>query len=280
MYQVLLNEQSVRAYGMIASSTPRYLKVSRNRTITFCVDSESKTCLAADESVTVHADCFCLFGKTCSAKDKYRRLWVAGTRMYAWRGAPALMLEPVICAPTEIISSAAGFHGMLLPELAGMVGGHLQVEHPLLRFCKVLQLAKYLSSSEFDNAAVYPLCEVLSWSRGTSPVLVEQGQAADPILRLTIDSRGIKSIDRVSDNSQESNSIGLSLPSHAYIVGSVEQLSEIDMEFWVSLSSTLFTRGLTRPPHPARNEPPADSGISKRQYLEHPVATYSCIPCI
>lgn len=229
--------------------------------------------------MTVHADCLCLFRKTCSAKDKYKRLWIAGTSMYPWRDAVPLTLDPVLYAPTEILSSAAGFSKSLLPDMAGLIGGYLQLSHPLLRFCKVMQLAQYLRLAESGNAVTHPLCEVLSWSRGASPILVEQGQAVNPLMRLTIDSRGIKSIERLSEKLEQSATMGLSLYSHAYIVESVEQLSGVGVEFLVSLSSTLSTHLLTKMPHSARNEPSACSDTNKPQYLEHPVATCSSVSC-
>lgn len=172
-------------------------------------------------------------------------------------------LDPVLYMPTEILSSAAGFPKSLLPDMAGLIGGHLELAHPLLRFCKVIQLAQYLSVAEYGNAVTHPLCEVLSWSRGASPILIEQGQVVNPWIRLTIDSRGIKSIERLSDQLEKSTAIGLSLYSHAYIVESVEQLSGVDVEFLVSLSSTLFIRLLTKLFHSARNEPSACSDVSK-----------------
>ncbi|UKZ58812.1 uncharacterized protein TrAtP1_000135 [Trichoderma atroviride] len=154
--------------------------------------------------------------------------------MHPWRDSGSLMLDPVLYAPADIISSVAGSHETLLPEVAGLIGGHLQPNHPLLRFCKVMQLARYLSLAEPGDSVTYPLCEVLSWSRGTLPILAE-GQAINRRMRLTIDSRGIKSIDMVSEKSEESAVIGSSRSSHAYIVGSVESLSGVGIEFQVSL---------------------------------------------
>ncbi|KAL7902765.1 hypothetical protein HDV64DRAFT_266767 [Trichoderma sp. TUCIM 5745] len=197
----------------------------------FCNEPSNKRCYATDESVTIHADCLCLFRKTCSAEDKYRRLWIAATRMYPWRDTAPLDLDPVLYVPTEILSSAAGFPKSFLPDVAGLIGGHLELTHPLLRFCKVIQLAQYLSVAEPGNAVTHPLCDVLSWSRGASPILVEQGQAVNPWIRLTIDSRGIKSIERISDQLEKSTAIGLSLYSHVYIVEPVEKLSGVDVEF-------------------------------------------------
>lgn len=212
-----------------------------------CFEPARRDCHAADESVTVHVDCFRLFGKICSAKDKYRRLWIAGTRTYPWREAVPLMLEPLLHTSAESISSAAGFDKTLLPEVANLVGSHLQLDHPLLRFCQVIQLARYLSLAEPGDAVTYPLCKVLSWSRGTCPLLVEQGPIIDRRVRLTIDSRGIQSIERLSDSSEESTVMGSSRSSRVYVVESAEHLSGVDIEFQVSLSSPNPTCLLTRP---------------------------------
>lgn len=248
--------------------------------VDFCIEgSRHGPCNATDESVTVHLDCIRLFGKTCSAQDKFRRLWIAGTRMYPWRDTQSLMLDPVLYAPTDMISSAAGFQRTLLPEVAGLIGSHLQSNHILLRFCKVIQLARYLSLAEPGKAVTYPLCEVLSWSRGTSPILAKQGQIIDRRMRLTIDSRGIKSIERVSDSPDGENVTGSSRSSHAYIVEPVERLSGVGIEFQVSLPSTLFTCRLTKPYLSARNEPSTCSDICKHPDLEHPVAACPSATC-
>ncbi|KAL6910158.1 hypothetical protein GGI43DRAFT_389463 [Trichoderma evansii] len=233
---LLYDGKIILAKDTVAARWNRYMKQPRPEDVYFCDEPAKKTCYAGDESVAVHADCLSLFGKICSAKDKYRRLWIAGTRMYPWREAVPLMLDPVLCAPTEIISSAAGFHKTFLPEVASVIGGYLQLDHPLLRFCKVLQLAQHLSSAESGSAVTYPLCEVLSWSRGTSPILIEQGQTVDPRVRLTIDSRGIKIIERVSDSSRERTSIGLPIPSRAYIIESVERLAGVSIEYQLGMS--------------------------------------------
>lgn len=248
--------------------------------VRFCKEgARHETCNATDESVTVHVDCIRLFGKTCSAKDKYRRLWIAGTRMYPWREAVPLMLEPLLHTSAESISSAAGFDKTLLPEVANLVGGHLQPNHPLLRFCKVIQLARYLSLAELRDAVTYPLCEVLSWSRGTCPILVEQGQTIDRRVRLTIDSRGIQSIERLSDSSEESTAMGSSLSSRAYVVESAEHLSGVGIEFQVNLSSPNPTCLLTKLFRSDPNEPSTCSEICKHPDLEHPVATCPSASC-
>ncbi|KAL7921836.1 hypothetical protein ACQKWADRAFT_294567 [Trichoderma austrokoningii] len=234
---LVFHERSIRAYTTSAASHSRYKKFPELEEAFFCDEPANKNCFGSVESVTVHSDCFCLFGKTCSAKDKYKRLWVAGTSMYPWRDVAPLTLDPVLYAPTDILSSAAGFPKPFLPDIAGLIGSHLQPNHALLRFCKVIQLAQYLNSAESGNAVTHPLCEVLSWTRGTAaPILVGQGEAVNPRMRLTIDSRGIKSIERLSDTLEGSTALGLSLFSHAYIVESVEQLSEVGIEFSLGMS--------------------------------------------
>lgn len=266
---LLYVEKSIQAYDPSPPSDGRFNPEGPF----FCNEPSNKRCYATDESVTIHADCLCLFRKTCSAEDKYRRLWIAATRMYPWRDTAPLDLDPVLYVPTEILSSAAGFPKSFLPDVAGLIGGHLELTHPLLRFCKVIQLAQYLSVAEPGNAVTHPLCDVLSWSRGASPILVEQGQAVNPWIRLTIDSRGIKSIERISDQLEKSTAIGLSLYSHVYIVEPVEKLSGVDVEFLlgtsrlhVPTSANVNIWNIPSPhvlPSPAHG-PPLDTPLSGR----------------
>ncbi|UKZ86356.1 uncharacterized protein TrAFT101_002191 [Trichoderma asperellum] len=235
---LLCNEKSIRAYSVLTFVPNSQCKLLEHDNIQFCMHHICGFCSKlneGEESVTVHADCLSMFGQTCSAPDKYQRLWIAGTRIYPWRTVAPLELDPGCCASPELISSAAGLHRTLLPELADIIGGYLQPHHALLRFCSVIRLAKELSRAEMDYAVTYPLCEVLSWSRGASPTLVEQGQAANPRVRLTIDSRGIERIERVSDDSQETTR-DLLTNSHAYVVDLVEQLSGVSIGFQLGMS--------------------------------------------
>lgn len=270
------NVKSVRGYNTYAEGSVRPRALPTREGFRFRSETlRHETCGATDESVTVHVDCIRLFGKTCSAKDKYRKLWIAGTMLYPWRGARSLMLDPMLYTTAESISRTAGFQKTFLPEVADLIGGNLQPSHPLLRFCKVIQLARYLNLAELGDAVTRPLCEVLSWSRGTSPIFVEGGQSIDRRMRLTIDSRGIKSIGMVSESesSEENTVMGSSCFTHVYIVESVKGLSGVDIGFQVSLSSTISECLLAKLIPSARNEPSSCSDICKHPNLEHSVAT-------
>ncbi|KAL6910159.1 hypothetical protein GGI43DRAFT_389466 [Trichoderma evansii] len=236
---LLCNEKSVRAYNALTLEANGRCKLLEHENVNLCMSPKCDFCSKhgeGDESVTVHADCFSLFGKTCTAKDKYRRLWVSGIKIYPWRNILPLELAPGRHVSSELINSIAGFHRTFLPEVAGLIGGHLPVDHLLLRFCNVLRLAEELSSAEItcNDAITYPLCEILSWSRGTSPILVEH-QTVNPRLRITIDSRGIQRVERVSDRSQETTS-DVPVASYVYVVESVAQLSGVSIEFQLGMS--------------------------------------------
>jgi hypothetical protein len=136
--------------------------------------------------------------------------------------------------PPELISKICGFQNTFLPEVpeAAQLVQRFSQSHVLWRLCTVLQLVRELESAENKEAVSYPLPEVLSWSRGKSPKLVQDESLAGAFIRFTIDARGIKSIERISDPPQRP-AAGIPSPSRVFLVQSVEKLSTCRIEFEV-----------------------------------------------
>lgn len=210
----------------------------------FCKTPNCSTCRNKDNSITVHADCFHLFVQLCvvngvddgSARKReiYKRLWLAGRKRNAWRGMPALNFMSSTTLerpPPEMISEMCGFQDVFLPEIAQLIQSHSK-SHDLWRYCSVLKLVRDLELAEPLETATYPLPKVLSWSRGELPVLVQDGDLAGPFIQLTIDARGIKSIERIP---QVAASTAGEIPSSSFVfaVEPVDELLDAKIEFEV-----------------------------------------------
>lgn len=208
----------------------------------FCKNPSCFTCRNNDNSITVHADCFHLFIQRVRTVEEgparkreiYRRLWLAGRKRYAWRGMPALNFMSSVTLerpPPEMISEICGFRDVFLPEVAQLIQSHSE-RHCLWRYCSVLKLVQDLELAESLETATYPLSQVLSWSRGEDPRLVQDEHVARPFIELRIDARGIKSIERISNIPTNT---GSEIPASSFVfaIEPVEKLSDAKMEFEV-----------------------------------------------
>ncbi|KAL7916015.1 hypothetical protein GGI35DRAFT_431322 [Trichoderma velutinum] len=212
----------------------------------FCKRALCFYCRTGEESISVHTDCFELFehhctigdGEDCSEQkyDKYRRLWVAGTRQYAWREMQPLKFPSSITLALpqpEMISRICGFRKIFLPEVIRLIQSHSKL-HIIWRYCSAIQLAQELGSAKAEAASIYEVSKVLSWSRGSSPNLVQDESLAGSFIRFTIDHRGIRSIDRISDT--PANITGeMPVSSCVFAVESVEKLSDANIKFELGL---------------------------------------------
>lgn len=210
----------------------------------FCKNPYCLSCRKEDDSITVHADCFHLFVQRCVVntvadgparkKEIYRRLWLAGRKRYPWRRMVPLKLmssATLESPPPEIISEICSFRDVFLPEVALLIQSHSKL-HILWRYCSVLKLVRDLELAESLETATYPLPKVLSWSRGEPPELVQDERLVGPFIQFTVDARGIKRIERISEVSI-STGIEMPNPSFVFAIETVERLLDAKIEFEV-----------------------------------------------
>ncbi|PKK41124.1 hypothetical protein CI102_14443 [Trichoderma harzianum] len=167
----------------------------------FCKKAHCRQCQIVEESISVHTDCFELFEKHCAIGDgenspeqkneKYRRLWLAGTRRYAWRKMQPLKFpsSTTLAFPQpEIISKLCGFQKIFLPEVVRLIQSYSKL-HIIWRYCSAIQLAQELGSAKAEAAVIYDVPKILSWSRGSPPKVVQDKSLAGSFIRFTIDHR-------------------------------------------------------------------------------------------
>lgn len=226
-----------------------YAQQPKRGDYTLCKIPDCPLATGAEESITMHTDCFKLCHQAFKSyrrdsqyngdpKEDFRRLWLAATWRYAWRSMAPLKL-PSHSALTDpspsLISKLFGFTKDFLPEIVSIIQSYSQ-SSILWRLDTTLQLAEELSFATADEAITCSLSEVQCWSRGGSPEFV-QDELIDPFVCLIIDSRGIKSINRLSKLLATS---AAQTPIHpnVLIIEPVETIKSIGIEFKVCVSYT------------------------------------------
>jgi hypothetical protein len=200
---------------------------------------------SAEESVTMHTDCFKLCHQALknyrcdslyngSLKEDFQRLWLAATWRYAWNSMAPLKL-PSHSALTDpspsLISKLCGFEKEFLPEIATLIQNYSQ-SSILWRLDATLQLAEELSLAKADEEVIIcSLSEVRCWSRNESPKFVHE-EIVEPFVCLIIDSQGIKSISRISQFSA-ALAIQTSIHPSVLVLEPAEATKSINIEFKV-----------------------------------------------
>ncbi|KAL7822694.1 hypothetical protein V8C26DRAFT_425659 [Trichoderma gracile] len=192
----------------------------------FCYDHrECSACATSSEAIALHHDCYEILTQMCRLKDEQlllRRLLEVASWRKPWRGARPLLLPSDVDKPR--LDAVAGHLGLqklaALPvELADMILHH-SADALLWRGISAWRLAEHLAGMRDDarQPQVMWLREILRWERG-GELVASQPQALPPIVRLTMDSDGIRCVERLS--SQPSYLKG-SHKRMAYIVASVD----------------------------------------------------------
>ncbi|KAG7038377.1 hypothetical protein JMJ78_0000913 [Colletotrichum scovillei] len=167
----------------------------------FCRHPHCEMCSAAAETATVHRDCFNLYSSRTELPDKLSRLLMYSLARYPWPQSTALLLPPIAditrASKHATTHAIANFHlrklAKLPTELITMISGYLG-QHALLRLCCVLETIDFAYRKDVDTPLSRPLRQVQFWQRGKLPVTATTGSSKP--LQMTIDSRGIKCIER------------------------------------------------------------------------------------
>ncbi len=165
-----------------------------------CRQPSCSRCAASTEASTIHLDCFQLFKRECRPEKALEHLWIAAAWRTPWRQAPHLLLDDRATLLSSSVCMAYGIPELVsLPsEIVQMVRGY-SASSLLWRWSSALDLASRLSVVALEEKLVsIPLCNVLAWERGQPPPPATR--PVQPIIRLTIDSYGIKKIERLSEN--------------------------------------------------------------------------------
>lgn len=243
-YPVLYRNNTCLVYDACKVTAKGYAQQPKRGNHTFYKIPDRPVTTGAEESITMHTDCFKLchqafknhthdFSYNGDTKEDFRRLWLAATWRYAWESMAPLKLpshSALIDPSPSLISKLCGFKKEFLPEIAMLIQSYSQ-SSILWRIDATLQLVEELSLAEADEAITCSLSEVLCWSRNGSPRFV-QDELAEPFVCVIIDSQGIRSIDRVSELSA-TLAAQMSIHPNVLVIEPAEAMKSIDVEFKV-----------------------------------------------
>lgn len=161
-------------------------------------------CIASPEAATIHVECFELFRQTYKSHDTLDRLWRVAAWRVPWRCAPPVVL-PETDIPRSGFSMVAEKYCMprlsRIPiEIVALIRKH-STTSLFWRLASALQLADDLSKVAANDLVSMPFCKIGRWERGSPPVTSSHQL---PFVSLTIDSRGIRQVQRFRDKVQYS----------------------------------------------------------------------------
>ncbi|RFU77896.1 hypothetical protein TARUN_4294 [Trichoderma arundinaceum] len=211
------------------------LNKSTNRFFThrcFCPPLSASKC----RSATVHADCFNLFRRSCADGIGLRRLVLAAIWRNPWRDAPTFKVSPEVDV-LEMIRLAARACDLpklmsMPPEIKCMIWQDaFDQPSQIARYQSVLSLAADSCDQDFDQQSSVSIRNVASWERGGRPVVEKED--ASPFIRITIDNRGVKCIERLK---QRPAFLHQRSDTELYIVETQETLADIMVQFQSGLA--------------------------------------------
>lgn len=162
-----------------------------------------KTCAASPECQPIHSDCYEIFGKSCSIgeADALDQLWTFTACKRPWRGVQPIYLSNrgvdmdmvTKIAPLGGLPQLCKLPGELLELIRGYSGSAL-----FWRCSPALRLANLIRTDP-EPLVTVPLTEIFSWDRSSGrDERLQIATFQPPIMRMTLDSDGIRKIESLS----------------------------------------------------------------------------------
>lgn len=156
-------------------------------------------CLCSDsaEASTVHSDCLEIVARGCKLHQSLDRLWIITAWRVPWLQAPSFHLDEAAITPDFSVLDRLGFPEMrsLPQELIRTVHKHSR-GNLFWRSSAARELIPRISSASSKEVLSIPLCTISAWDRGGQP-FTEETVHELPVIRLTIDTWGIKRVERL-----------------------------------------------------------------------------------
>ncbi|OAQ95893.1 hypothetical protein LLEC1_07954, partial [Akanthomyces lecanii] len=196
----------VKLYNAQTYTSHGYCKQGNQLDVKFCRNPSCNYCLVQPETATIHSDCFNLFSQRCKISDKYYRLWQASISIRPWPHSNHLCI-PFQGEIGDLLVLSELFHPLLkrLPlEVIDMVGSLIGPNF-IWRYRTVLKRIESLESTPAVKDCTLRLCDIKHWRRYQLPVICDTSPTAAYYVQITIDSGGIKAIDRTTAPKEEHN---------------------------------------------------------------------------
>ncbi|RFU24599.1 hypothetical protein B7463_g11741, partial [Scytalidium lignicola] len=149
----------------------------------------------------MHSDCFELFIQECILDQALDRLWIAIAWKNPWRKAPDLHLHYKTNIASSSLQVAEKYCKLPLrslpPELVQMIQNYSE-SSLFWRYISAVGFSYQLSTTTSNSLESVPLCQLSAWQRGGRPIVAEA--SAGHIIRLTIDSYGIRELEKLLES--------------------------------------------------------------------------------
>ncbi|KAF4970912.1 hypothetical protein FSARC_2182 [Fusarium sarcochroum] len=171
--------------------------------VPLCRKSNCGPCFDSAEAVTMHSYCYRLFLQSHRQDNALNSAWVSSEWRYPWRPSPATHYELDLEDRSIISVSPSRAKALGMPKLASLPPTILQdikassIESPFWHYSAIRDLAERMSSAAVENSCkVHHLDTIEAWDRGESLVITKSASKS-VVVRVTIDCRGIRKIERL-----------------------------------------------------------------------------------
>ncbi|KAH0593015.1 hypothetical protein MHUMG1_09262 [Metarhizium humberi] len=166
--------------------------------VRLCRKPGCSRCATSAESSTVHSDCLDLVQQKCLLDKYLEQLWIITAWRVPWRCAPHFHLQETNVALDFSKLEDLGISRLrLLPREVLHIVYVYSATSLFWRYNSASELARQLPILSSERRSV-PLCAVVSWDRG-GQLTTSNAINHLPVLRLTIDSWGIKKVERLPE---------------------------------------------------------------------------------
>lgn len=175
---------------------------------TLCQETPWPPCAQCPEVVAYHAECYHVFVQTCDAEDAVNRLWRFTIFRKAWKPQyqDPLLMRPVQTLPISGAALEAVATKLGLPELTKIPPEIYQFIRngsagaPFWRAAMAIDVAYEAQIYPWSNSyETLPMSTIMPWNRGEEAWGSVLRAAKMPMMRLTFDTFGLKSIERFAD---------------------------------------------------------------------------------
>jgi hypothetical protein len=200
--------------------------------VLLCRKPSYSICAASPEAAVAHSDCFNFLTQSCDVSDYLDFLWIVAGWRAPWRQAPCFHLRDTVTKTGESVFEALNISSMrtLPAEILSMIRDY-SAASMIWRFQTVSGLIERFPIATTDHLLSLPLQTVSAWKRGGQVMTAESADML-PVMRLTIDSWGIREIERLVESPEfrRRRTDGL-----AFVVLSHQSLEGINAYFKVKL---------------------------------------------
>ncbi len=172
------------------------------------------------------------------------RLWLAACWRKPWQGAPRLILPEHYALGLEAVAEVGEKHDLkrmatLPPEIVQMIRSFCDTSL-FWKLASALDLCHRFHATSTSDLTTMSLDQVVEWRR-YAEVAASDSPDLPPFLRITIDSRGVSSLDRIDSALSDDF---LPRDNESYIIQDVASCKDIEVVIKVCMLVPLMPRGL------------------------------------